>query len=99
MKKFIFAFTATMVVMVSNAYADIIVGITGNYAPFSIIKGIDNIHPDIMFTDTLEIAYQHSKNHKICKIAVKVDHNQYYKTFTLKIHHKARKLLKSLTTG
>ncbi|MDE5005112.1 cyclohexadienyl dehydratase, partial [Francisella tularensis subsp. holarctica] len=29
-----------------------------NQAIHSIIKGIDNIHPDIMFTDTLEIAYQ-----------------------------------------
>ncbi|APC90904.1 MULTISPECIES: transporter substrate-binding domain-containing protein [Francisella] len=47
----------------------------------SIINGIDNIHPDIMFTDTLEIAYQHSKNHKICQIPVKVDDNQYYKAF------------------
>ncbi len=64
--------------------ADIIVGITGNYVPFSIIKGIDNIHLDIMFIDTLEIAYQHSKNPKICKIAVKVNDNQYYKAFTLK---------------
>ncbi|MDE5030074.1 cyclohexadienyl dehydratase, partial [Francisella tularensis subsp. holarctica] len=46
-----------------------------------IIKGIDNINPDIMFTDTLEIAYQHSKNHKICQVPVKVDDNQYYKAF------------------
>ncbi|MBK2232886.1 transporter substrate-binding domain-containing protein [Francisella tularensis] len=52
-----------------------------NQAINSIIKGIDNIHPDIMFTDTLEIAYQHSKNHKICQVPVKVDDNQYYKAF------------------
>ncbi|MDE4942806.1 cyclohexadienyl dehydratase, partial [Francisella tularensis subsp. holarctica] len=36
-----------------------------NQAKNSIIKGIDNIHPEIMFTETLEIAYQHSNNQNI----------------------------------
>lgn len=70
-----------------------------NQAINSIIKGIDNIHPDIMFTDTLEIAYQHSKNHKICQIPVKVDDNQYYKAFMFNNTSQGKKLLKSLTTG
>jgi len=47
----------------------------------SLTNGIDNIHPDIMFTDTAEIAYQHSINPKLCEIPVNFDKNISYKAF------------------
>ncbi|AJI56749.1 transporter substrate-binding domain-containing protein [Francisella philomiragia] len=47
----------------------------------SITDGIDGIYPDIMFTDSPEIAYQHSINPNICQVPIKVDDSISYKAF------------------
>ncbi|AJC48661.1 transporter substrate-binding domain-containing protein [Allofrancisella guangzhouensis] len=60
----------------------------------SITEGIDGIRPDIMFTDTVEIAYQHSINSKLCQIPVKVDNNISYKAFMFNKTEEGRELVK-----
>ena len=47
----------------------------------SLTNGVDDIYPDIMFTDTVEISYQHSINPKLCEIPVDFDNNTSYKAF------------------
>ena len=48
----------------------------------SLTNGISGIYPDIMFTDTTEITYQHSINPKLCQIiVVDFDRNISYKAF------------------
>lgn len=59
----------------------------------SLTEGIDdNIYPDIMFTDTLEIHYQHSINPKLCKILVNFDKKISYKAFMFNKNEKGKVL-------
>ncbi|MED7819192.1 MULTISPECIES: transporter substrate-binding domain-containing protein [unclassified Francisella] len=47
----------------------------------SITNGLGNIHPNIMITDSVEIAYQHSINPQVCQIPVQIDKSSSYKAF------------------
>lgn len=56
----------------------------------SLTEGIDGIYPNIMFTDTLEIHYQHSINPKLCKILVDFDKKISYKAFMFNKNEKGK---------
>ena len=58
----------------------------------SLTSDIDGIHPDIMFTDTIEIAYQHSINPKLCQIPVDFDKKISYMGFMLNKDKNGKKL-------
>lgn len=64
----------------------------------SLIEGVDGIHPDIMFTDSVEIDYQHSINPKLCQIPIDFDNNISYKAFMFNKNHKGKALTNKFNT-
>ncbi|MFT5950279.1 MAG: cyclohexadienyl dehydratase [Francisella sp.] len=60
--------------------------------------GFDGIQPNIMFTDTVEIAYQHSINSNLCQIPIQVDNTKSYKTFMFNKDKNGKKLRDNFDT-
>ncbi|BCD91663.1 hypothetical protein fh0823_18020 [Francisella halioticida] len=59
----------------------------------SITNGLGNIHPNIMITDSVEIAYQHSINPQVCQIPVQIDSNSSFKAFMFNKTANGKKLV------
>ncbi|ASG68370.1 cyclohexadienyl dehydratase [Francisella halioticida] len=60
----------------------------------SLLSGVNGIYPNIMFTDSTEIAYQHEINPKLCLIPIKIDDNISHMVFLFNKTEKGRLLVK-----
>lgn len=74
--------------------ADLLIISDNKRAIKSITNGLRNIHPDVMITDSVEIAYQHSINPQICQIPVQIDKSSSFKAFMFNKTANGKKLVR-----